>query len=796
MEEDNGPDSSGSPDQTPRGPDVGHACNSCRRRKLRCSREVPACQHCRKSASECYYETKRAKPGMKAGALDNIHRRLDALERSFEKYQATLENSGGAVPPQQNTSTIHTILSTLAAGFQKLEQSGSLGPGPSSKKRRRDENEAHCIARSTEIPPIPDDEILSHVLEAYFIYIHPWTPVIHEGRLRRRLVNDCERENLHLVLQSMILVARRYIEGTETASHLETSINNSENMRDWLVSQAMKQPSVENLQALVIIASNDIGSGEAFQAWPLVGSLSRMVEYLQLTVEHDEAFQHPFCQPYRVLPPPTDWTETEERRRIFWAIFALDRFCSVSMGWNTSLTADDVRRRLPCDGITWRKENPVVTPYFGIWDKSAGRIGNPIAFLPSHPTPAPARVAEDETDALSEAGTSPGAAASAVDMSTVGAYAYCIEATESLSRVTTYFLQQKVNLNDQKEFGAWLTRFKELDLRLVHWKMLLPQKWTVNVAQQGSTRMDPNLTLAHVTHNASMILLHQPIAFPLPEWPFKSRLPSLCSMDTCQTAAVEVASITNHYLKSSLPTSPLSSQFAFCVFIAARALLLSWKHSSKQESVAPEFWVLIQSLDAMSDRWTGLLETVTGSRNLPAKYSSTLIQLHRRCANEEAFSLNIAGYTTEISHSAVDMPLPPATLPSEIAIPDDLADPLRPTQPVSPEHPPAFSAPALRSQHFSASHRHQGGASGSVPSQPSFADQRLSATSMTPSAFSMNIGISADSNILQPSLDMTAGGDDAVAMSQMLLDQQFTGLDRVISYNDGLFGSDFEGRRW
>ncbi|KAL6236491.1 hypothetical protein BDW75DRAFT_229421 [Aspergillus navahoensis] len=791
MSPNNGRDSSGSPDQTSRGSEVGHACNSCRRRKLRCSREIPACQHCRKSASECYYETKRAKPGMKAGALDNIHRRLDALERSLERHQARLRSSEGAGPPQQTTPTIHTALSTLAASIQKLEQNGSLGPGPSLKKRRRDENEAHSIARSTEIPPIPDDKILSHVLEAYFIYIHPWTPVIHEGRLRRRLLNDCERENLYLVIQSMILVARRYIEDTETASYLASLMKNSENMRDWLVSQAMKQPSVEHLQALVIIASNDIGSGEAFQAWPLVGSLSRMVEYLQLTVEHDEAFQHPFCQPYKVLPPPTDWTEAEERRRIFWAIFALDRFCSVSMGWNTSLTADDVRRRLPCDGITWRKENPVVTPYFGIWDKSAGRIGNPIAFLPTHPTPTPARAAEDEADAPSEAGTSPGAATSAVDMSTVGAYAYCVEATESLSRVTTYFLQQKVNLNDQKEFGAWLTRFKELDLRLVHWKMLLPQKWTVNVAQQGSTRMDPNLTLAHVTHNASMILLHQPIAFPLPEWPFKSRLPSLCSMDTCQTAAVEVASITNHYLKSSLPTSPLSSQFAFCVFIAARSLLLSWKHSSKQESVVPEFWVLIQSLDAMSTRWTGSLETATRTRNLPAKYSSTLIQLHRRCANEEAFSLNIAGYTTEVSHSTEDTPLPPTTLPSQIAIADDLGDPLRPTQPVSPKNPPA-----LPSQHFSASHRHQGVASDSVSSQPSFVNQRISATPMTPSAFSMNIGMSADSNILQPNLDFTASGDDAVAISQMLLDQQFTGLDRVISYNDGLFGSDFEGRRW
>lgn len=52
-------------------------------------------------------------------------------------------------------------------------------------------------------------------------------------------------------------------------------------------------------------------------------------------------------------------------------------------------------------------------------------------------------------------------------VSTIGAFGYRIEATESMSRVTTYFLQQKVNLQDQRQVSNWLTRFKELDLRLV-----------------------------------------------------------------------------------------------------------------------------------------------------------------------------------------------------------------------------------------------------------------------------------------------------------------------------------------
>ncbi|KAL4924102.1 Zn(II)2Cys6 transcription factor [Aspergillus undulatus] len=788
MNDYNGPDSSGSTENPPRGQEVGHACNSCRRRKLRCSRELPACQHCRKTLSECYYETKRAKPGMKAGALDNIHRRLDALERSVSKQQDKLDGIEGDRPTPQSDSTIHTLLSTLATSLQKLDKGPLLRQpeshtGRSSKRRRQNEDGAY--APSPRLPNIPDDSILSHVLEAYFIHIHPWTPIIHESRFRRRLMDDSERENLRLVMQSMMLVARRYIEDSDTADYVKELTNEGDSVRDWLVSQALKHPSVENLQALVIITSDDIGNGHTTQAWPLVGSLSRMVEYLQLTVEHDEAIQPPFSQPYKTLPGHADWTEAEERRRVFWSIFALDRLCSVSMGWNTSLTADDVRRRLPCDGITWRKEVPVVTPYFGIWDKSAGRIGNPIAFLPTHT--APVRT-EEEENTLSDAGTSPGAASSTADMSTVGAYAYCIEATESLSRVTTYFLQQKVNLNEQKEFGAWLTRFKELDLRLVHWKMLLPQKWTVNVAQQGTARMDPNLTLAHVTHNASMILLHQPIAFPLPEWPFKSRLPSLCSMDTCQTAAVEVASITNHYLTSSLSGSPLSSQFAFCVFIAARALLIHWQRSHSQESVTPEFWVLIQCLDTMSTRWKGNLDG-SGHHNLPAKYSSILFQMHRRCTQDESFAINIAAYTTEVPHSAEE--------------PHSQSD-ILPLEPCNANHSPLQSSNTAASSRSYAGPLHDpSGTSpvqtrssvGNVPSQSTYPSQRV--PTMTTNAFSLNIGIPNNgevTNILRPELNTES--DESMAMSHMLLDQQFTGLDRVISYSDGLFGSEFDGRRW
>lgn len=131
------------------------------------------------------------------------------------------------------------------------------------------------------------------------------------------------------------------------------------------------------------------------------------------------------------------------------------------------MTSNDVHRRLPADGGLWHNEEAVTTPFFGIWDKSAGKIGNLIAFLPTEYSgmePSPERCHPS-------AGRShiPDARDQKVDLSTVGAFAYRVEATESLSRVTTFFLQQKINYRDRQEMGSWLMRFKELDLRLVRY---------------------------------------------------------------------------------------------------------------------------------------------------------------------------------------------------------------------------------------------------------------------------------------------------------------------------------------
>ena len=267
--------------------------------------------------------------------------------------------------------------------------------------------------------------------------------------------------------------------------------------------------------------------------------------------------------------------------------------------WNTSLTSDDVHRRLPSNGANWAREEPVVTPYFGIWDKSAAKIGNSIAYIPAlYPSP-------NFLDHATNGSPAARSGTSNVDVSTLGAFAYCIESTESLSQVTSFFLQQLVDFQNRQEVVSWLTRFKELDMRLVQyvnplfqlcipnwgpsrsaqiwvsadlcnlrsWKMFLPQRWKDSDVSRDTyvINMDPNLTLAHITHNTSMILLHQHIAYTPVNWAGLVALPSACSVETCQSAASETSSITQKYLTHM--KGIVSSQFSFCIFVAARVLL-------------------------------------------------------------------------------------------------------------------------------------------------------------------------------------------------------------------------------
>lgn len=332
-------------------------------------------------------------------------------------------------------------------------------------------------------------------------------------------------------------------------------------------------------------------------------------------------------------------------------------------------------------------------------------------------------------------------------MSTVGAFAYRVEATESLSRVTTFFLQQRINHRDRQEMGSWLMRFKELDLRLVSWKMFLPQKWKdTNISRQPTVvTMDPNLTLAHITHNTSMILLHQRIAYPPPEWLEVVKLPTLSSAETCEAAAAETANITEKYLGNCPRDGVVDSQFAFCVFVSARVLLGEFSSSGPSRGfsqrtlevvhwryygtpLSPDYWTLMKCLDAMATRWSGRVQA--SRQNTAARYFGQLNAIHRACQSDENFKLDVLGYSNEIEWTGEKQTTAPAAVPA----PDT-------TTGLSQVVFPADLPPMLQS---------------------------------SPARMSYNTG----------------SPDELTTVTSILLDQQYSEMDRIISLSNAYFASD------
>lgn len=193
------------------------------------------------------------------------------MERTIAKQQTTLEalrteqTSNNNAGSQQEAIDGQSLLFSLAREIFKLGNpaltvSSDTSHDSGNKRRRTEEHGAqqerlHYVVNQ---PTLPDNVILDQVIDAYFRQIHPWIPMIHEGRFRKRLQDHGDNTNLLPLLQAMILSASHHVPRCDVAEIAQSLIGDQEDVRDWVVAKATKCLSVENLQALIIICFRDV----------------------------------------------------------------------------------------------------------------------------------------------------------------------------------------------------------------------------------------------------------------------------------------------------------------------------------------------------------------------------------------------------------------------------------------------------------------------------------------------------------------------------------------------------------
>lgn len=569
--------------------------------------------------------------------VTQIWRRLDDIAPQGVSHSSPPDSgcSIAGASLQERTAQLRKTLLSSASGdgtSHVLPPDGTHEPIDPTLNGQRHQAEQllprpdpRCKSTYGDGKELPPDEVLFSLVEIYFQLIHPWIPMLHVRNFRQRMKHPSQRDQITTICHAIVSICARFSDDPRLGHDSDVRTQRAKRSRDTVILQSMQSFSVENLQALIIVAFDTIGSGRSPSAWSVVGSMTRTVEQLQLSVEpadderaHSADTFHNQIKRAAFLPPARDWSELEERRRVFWNVFLMDRFCSIATGWNLSLTSADVKRRLPCEGALWEAGDALETPtpFFGVSDKY-----NQIS------TTSPSLGQQNKNKAQASEMRLPTARAESEDQESLGGFAYCIEATESLSLVTSFFLQQAVDVSKAQDVQMWLMRFKQLDLRLVQWKIFLPERWREACAVNEDGNMDPNLTLAHITHNVAVILLHQGIAYPSAEWQavlptIGVRLPSASSAETCFIAATEVVTIVERFLRDN-PVILTNPQFAFCLFICGRMMLA---HAAYYNIALPrEFDILLDSLWEISKRWKL-------DNNIAAKFASRLLRARQQGA--------------------------------------------------------------------------------------------------------------------------------------------------------------------
>ncbi|KAM5341253.1 hypothetical protein ACJ41O_015362 [Fusarium nematophilum] len=269
------------------------------------------------------------------------------------------------------------------------------------------------------------------------------------------------------------------------------------------------------------------------------------------------------------------------------------------------------------------------------------------------------------------------------------------------------------------------------------WKMYLPQHWKDSGVSRETMPgvMDPNMTVANATHNISLILLHERIAYPDAELN-GVRLPSLCSADTCYSAATETANITTKYLEgpSRLPVSP---HLGICAFVSGRVLLVHWRYYGGK--LADEFQVLVENLGEMSRRWAGCQAQQPNQQQQACLFS----QLADRLNNLYRESSQESGHAS----------LEPFGIPTE-------------------SRPPPQST--ANTQMYQENPR--------IPT--------LNLTSQLPGLNHMDQITEPGSDERNPKVPQSNTRDELSAISQILMDNDFLEMDRIISFEDMMSAGD------
>ncbi|KAH8899364.1 hypothetical protein GQ53DRAFT_836418 [Thozetella sp. PMI_491] len=327
------------------------ACAACRKQKRKCDKTLPTCSLCSRMGRPCDYADSQPPPT--ADDLATLQSRLRELEHRLSKQE---QESPPAIAEREPAP--------LANPRGPLWKGAQANRFPAAMFLDID-----CFKWASMTVPRPSVEIPMEVLEvlgrgntvqdaasSYFESIHCWFPIVSKKRMAIGIPMWDAGPDLAMLFLAMKLVTAPPVQGTRAVDNPLYPMAR----RFLSLLESSGTVSLQYVQALVLLAIYEMGHAVYPAAWMTVGACSRYADILGIPS---------FRESTAIMGTLSTWTEAEERRRVWWGIFILDRVISLGNKKRFCAPEPGDKDMLPVSDQAWDDgdmikalQRPVSTP--------------------------------------------------------------------------------------------------------------------------------------------------------------------------------------------------------------------------------------------------------------------------------------------------------------------------------------------------------------------------------------------------------------------------------------------------
>ncbi|TKA30992.1 hypothetical protein B0A50_01960 [Salinomyces thailandicus] len=538
------------------------ACIACRRKKIRCSGEKPACKHCLRSRIPCVYKVTTRKAAPRTDYMAMLDKRLKRMEERVIKIlpredQAVVSSTGRAQvrPPLPPAPSKPSSVSKKRGADQAFgdELDGWANASDAEKKvdltkdttreldvqtetlQTHEAEEQSLLREGTD--KLPPKELQEHLTEVFFDYVYGQSyHLLHKPSFLRKSAQGTVPPVLMLAVCG---ISARF--SNHPAVRTEPAFLRGESWASAARDIALRRydtPSITILIVYLILGLHEFGTCQGGRSWMFGGMAQRMAYALQLhkDLDHDPKMRRGSEGKNR--EGDLTFTDREIRRRTMWSCFLMDRFNSSGTDRPIFVAEQYIRAQLPI------KENYYELEITGPTEDLEGNVPNPV---------------EPDTGQVSN------------PKDNMGVAAYLIRLVAIWGKLVHY-LNLGGKDRDSKPMWEEHSVFQTILRDTETWRESLPEsmKYSAeNLENFASEKMANQFLFMHIVYN-QIILFSNRFALPAPG--VRTQLPKETPQDFIQSssrAAFEAANQISTLVHESMDHLVVAPFAGYCAFFSS-----------------------------------------------------------------------------------------------------------------------------------------------------------------------------------------------------------------------------------